>query len=74
MKILHAADIHLDSPMAGLAAYENALVSELQLATRHALSNLVEFALEEQVDLLLLAGDISSRARASAASARVVLP
>jgi hypothetical protein len=58
MKILHAADIHLDSPMAGLAAYENAPVSELQLATRHALSNLVEFALEEQVDLLLLAGDV----------------
>jgi predicted phosphodiesterase len=58
MKILHAADIHLDSPMAGLAAYENAPVYELQLATRHALSNLVELALEEQVDLLLLAGDI----------------
>jgi DNA repair exonuclease SbcCD nuclease subunit len=58
MKILHAADIHLDSPMAGLAAYENAPVSELQLATRHALSNLIELALEEQVDLLLLAGDI----------------
>ena len=58
MKILHAADIHLDSPMAGLAAYENAPVSELQLATRHALSNLVDLALEEQVDLFLLAGDI----------------
>ncbi len=58
MKILHAADIHLDSPMAGLAAYENAPTSELQLATRRALSNLVEFALEEHVDLLLLAGDI----------------
>jgi DNA repair protein SbcD/Mre11 len=58
MKILHAADIHLDSPMAGLAAYENAPVPQLQFATRHALSNLVELALEEQVDLLLLAGDI----------------
>jgi DNA repair exonuclease SbcCD nuclease subunit len=44
--------------MAGLAAYENAPTSELQLATRRAFSNLVEFALEEQADLLLLAGDI----------------
>jgi DNA repair exonuclease SbcCD nuclease subunit len=58
MKILHAADLHLDSPMVGLSAYEEAPRARLQMATRNALANLVELAIEEQVDLLLLAGDI----------------
>jgi DNA repair exonuclease SbcCD nuclease subunit len=58
MKILHAADIHLDSPMHGLAAYDTAPVRELRLATRVALANLVDLALAEQVDALLVAGDL----------------
>ena len=36
MKLVHAADIHLDSPMHGLAAYDTAPVAELRLATRSA--------------------------------------
>lgn len=58
MKILHAADLHLDSPMVGLSAYEDAPISRLRTATRRALANLVDLAVEEQVDLVLLAGDI----------------
>jgi DNA repair exonuclease SbcCD nuclease subunit len=44
--------------MVGLSAYEEAPLGRLQMATRHALANLVELAIEERVDLLLLAGDI----------------
>lgn len=58
MKLLHAADLHLDSPMVGLTAYEEAPVERLRLATRLALGNLVDLAVEESVDVVLLAGDI----------------
>jgi exonuclease SbcD len=58
MKILHAADIHLDSPLRGLSLYEDAPVLELRSATRRALDNLIELAIEERVDLLVLAGDV----------------
>jgi exonuclease SbcD len=58
MKFLHAADLHLDSPMHGLAAYDGAPVDELRGATRRALVNLVDLALEEQVAFVLIAGDV----------------
>ncbi len=58
MKLLHAADIHLDSPLVGLAMYDEAPVDELRSATRRAFDALVDLAIEERVGLLLLAGDI----------------
>src|ERR1039458_5123458 len=58
MKLFHAADIHLDSPMRGLAAYDGAPVDDLRLATRGALRNLVDAAIDEQVDVVLIAGDL----------------
>jgi exonuclease SbcD len=58
MKLLHAADIHLDSPMRGLALRDDAPVQALRSATRRAFNGLVELAIEEAVDLVLLAGDI----------------
>jgi len=58
MRLLQSADLHVDSPMRGLVAYDNAPVDELRLATRVALSNLVDAAIERAVDGVLLAGDI----------------
>jgi exonuclease SbcD len=58
VKFLHAADIHLDSPLHGLERYEGAPVEELRGATRHAFDNLVELAIEEEVALVLIAGDL----------------
>jgi hypothetical protein len=56
---VHAADIHLDSPLRGLVAYEGApAIEEIRGATRQALDNLVNFLLSEQVPLLLIAGDL----------------
>lgn len=57
-RFLHAADIHLDSPLKGLQRYPGAPVERLRNATRRALENLVGLALEEEVDLVLLAGDL----------------
>lgn len=58
MRFLHAADIHLDSPLRGLSRYEGAPLEALRGATRQALVNLVDQALELAVDFLLIAGDL----------------
>ena len=43
-KFIHAADIHLDSPLRGLSAYENAPAEQLRNASREALKELVKDA------------------------------
>ena len=58
MKIIHAADLHIDSPLRGLDRYEGAPVERLRGATRRALENLVALCIEERADVLLLAGDV----------------
>ncbi|MBW2113388.1 MAG: metallophosphoesterase [Deltaproteobacteria bacterium] len=59
LTFLHAADIHMDSPLRGLLAYEGAPpIEEIRGATRQALDNLVNFALEEKVNFVLVAGDL----------------
>ena len=58
MRFLHAADIHLDSPLHGLERYEGAPIEEIRSATRRAFDNLIELAIEEEVDFVLLVGDL----------------
>jgi DNA repair exonuclease SbcCD nuclease subunit len=58
MKFIHAADIHLDSPLVGLRFYEGAPVDEIRGATRRAFQNLIELAITEKVDFILIAGDL----------------
>jgi exonuclease SbcD len=55
---LHAADIHLDSPLKGLQRYEGAPIDEIRGATRQALSNLVRLAIDQGVNFVLIAGDL----------------
>ncbi|HPE59153.1 MAG: DNA repair exonuclease [Thiothrix sp.] len=57
-KFLHAADIHLDSPLRGLSRHDTAPVDAIRGACRRAFENLVERAIDEQVAFVLLAGDI----------------
>lgn len=57
-KFLHAADLHLDSPLRGLQRYEGAPVDEIRGAPRRALENLVELAVAEQVAFVVIAGDV----------------
>lgn len=58
LKFIHAADIHLDSPMRGLPDYPGAPTGEVRCATRRALEAMVSLALEEVVDLVLIVGDL----------------
>ncbi|WP_022981334.1 DNA repair exonuclease [Ideonella sp. B508-1] len=58
MKFIHAADIHLDSPLNGLSAYPDAPAEQLRSATRDAFTVLVDCAIEEGVDFMVIAGDL----------------
>lgn len=58
MKFVHAADLHIDSPLRGLARYEGAPVEAVRGATRRAFQNLIDLCLDEGAAFLLIAGDI----------------
>ena len=58
MKFIHAADIHLDSPLSGLASYTDAPAELLRTATRDAFVKLVDEAIDEAVDCIVIAGDL----------------
>lgn len=58
MKFIHTADLHLDSPLRGLAAYPDAPAERLRTATRDAFQALVAHAIDEQVDFVVIAGDV----------------
>jgi exonuclease SbcD len=55
---IHAADIHLDSALHGLERYEGAPVDEIRSATRRAFDNLIDLAIDEKVEFVLLVGDL----------------
>ena len=59
MRLVHAADLHLDSPLMGLSRLgDSDLADTLRAATRRACENLVDQVVEQRADALLLAGDV----------------
>lgn len=58
LKFIHAADLHLDSPFSGLSSLKPELATVFQEATFEAYDSLIELALRERADFLLVAGDI----------------
>ncbi|AVK62355.1 phosphoesterase [Lactobacillus sp. CBA3605] len=58
MKFLHAADLHLDTPFQGLTALPATLQQQIIAAPLRALQRLVDLALAQQVDFVLLVGDL----------------
>jgi DNA repair protein SbcD/Mre11 len=57
-RFVHAADIHLDSPLLSLDEYPGAPVEEIRLATRKALGKLVDFSVESEAAFVVIAGDL----------------
>ncbi len=57
-RFVHAADLHLDSPLVGLDLKEDAPREIIREAPRRALDALVRLCLDEKADFLVLAGDI----------------
>src|SRR5438552_359873 len=58
MKFIHCADVHLDTPLQGLALYSGAPVNEIRNATRRAFEKVLSAAITEKVDFLVIAGDL----------------
>ncbi|MFZ5890378.1 MAG: metallophosphoesterase family protein [Myxococcota bacterium] len=58
IKFFHSADLHLDSPLRGLERYPEAPSERIRGATRRAFKNLIDACLEENAQLLLIAGDL----------------
>jgi len=69
-RFVHAADIHLDSPLRSLALRDPELAELIGTATRRALERIVDLCLAEQVDALLLAGDLYDGDQTSMKTAR----
>jgi DNA repair exonuclease SbcCD nuclease subunit len=69
-RFVHAADIHLDSPMRSLALRDPDLASLIGNATRRAFEAIIDLCLSEQVDALLLAGDLHDGDQTSMKTAR----
>lgn len=57
-RFIHAADLHLDSPFAGMSGVPDQLRQHLQQSTFAALNHLVELAIAEQVDFIVISGDV----------------
>ncbi len=57
-KFIHAADLHLDSPFKGLHAMPEAMLKQVRRSTFDALNNLTDVAISEEIDFLLISGDI----------------
>lgn len=57
-RFIHAADLHIDSPLRGLEAYPGAPTDRLRNATRDAFENLVQLAIDETVAFVIIAGDL----------------
>jgi exonuclease SbcD len=58
MQFLHAADIHLDSPLTGLSSRGSVPEHVVQHCTRRAFANLVDIAIARDVAFVIIAGDL----------------
>ncbi|UGA43048.1 DNA repair exonuclease [Bradyrhizobium quebecense] len=69
-RFVHAADIHLDSPLLSLALRNPDLADLIGNATRRAFVRIIDLCLEERVDALMLAGDLYDGDQTSMKTAR----
>ncbi|WP_138419788.1 metallophosphoesterase family protein [Aquibacillus sediminis] len=58
ISFIHCADLHIDSPFVGLSHLPPRLFDEVKESTYQALKNLVDYAIEKQVDFVLMVGDL----------------
>lgn len=68
MRFIHAADLHLDSPFTGLAAVPTEIQRPVMQSTFVAFSRIIDAAIENQVDFVLLVGDLFDTPKHSAAA------
>lgn len=70
VRFVHAADLHLDAPFAGVDASDPRVRGELVASTFEAFDRVVALCLAESVDFLAIAGDVYDTSRSMAAQMR----
>ncbi len=71
-RFVHTADLHLDSPLRSLAMRNVDLAQLIGDATRQALIAIVDLCIDEQVNALIIAGDLYDGDQTSMKTARFV--
>ena len=69
-RFVHTADIHLDSPLRSLSLRNPELADLIGNATRQAFVRIIDLCLEEQVNALIIAGDLYDGDQTSMKTAR----
>jgi DNA repair exonuclease SbcCD nuclease subunit len=73
LKFIHTADLHLDTPFRSLRSLNGELADRLKDATVRSFDRIIHLCLEEQVDFLLVSGDIfDSESKSLAAQLRFI--
>ena len=57
-RFIHCSDLHIDSPFKGLRSVEPELAEKLRASTFQAFQNIIDLAIAEEVDAVVIAGDI----------------
>ena len=65
VRFIHTADLHLDQTFKNLPIKDDYLQYALSEATLNSFDNLIQTAINEQVDFFIIAGDIYHGARAT---------
>ena len=63
VKFIHAADVHLGITYAGVGKNHKDIARELKQAAFDAFERVIDVAIEEEVDALVLAGDLLDSSR-----------
>ena len=63
VKFIHAADAHLGITYAGVGKSQKEIARELKQAAFDAFERVIDTAIEEEVDALVLAGDLLDSSR-----------
>lgn len=58
LTFIHAADLHLDSPFAGMSNIPNQIFKRLKESTFQSARNMFDLAIDQEVDFVLLSGDL----------------
>ncbi|TAJ43980.1 metallophosphoesterase family protein [Methanofollis fontis] len=58
LTFIHTADLHLGSPLTGIRAMDENMAEKLTQASYRALDRIVDLAIRDEVDFVLIAGDL----------------
>ncbi|MFC3418500.1 exonuclease SbcCD subunit D [Salinicoccus hispanicus] len=62
VKFIHSADLHLDSPFKSRSKMPSSLFEVLMESTYNSVTRMMDFAIEEKVDFIIIAGDVFDQA------------